>query len=182
MARYFKKRNVGSTIKAVLLMILCVALGVGAIAMTLNLTGVLKNEENLVHSLDEYEGKSGTDGNGLLWTVKKDGSVHCKGQITNKDLDEATFVLGTVEIVDKGFYTLTGAAEGSKSTFYIKAEYEDDAGNLITIYSDFDGECTSLTQLDAGTEVTITIVVKSGVEIDQTFKPTFVLGEVAGKF
>ena len=131
--RRIKKTNVGDLIKSILIIALVVALGVGAITMTLKLTGVLKNEDNLVHTLEEYEGKGGNDGNGLIWTVNDDGSVHCEGTITNEDLDEATFVIGTVEIEEEDFYTLTGAPKGSKATFYVKAEYEDEAGNLMTV-------------------------------------------------
>lgn len=182
MARRIKKTSAGDVIKSILIIALVIALGVGVVALTLRFTGVLKNEANLVHTLEEYEDKGGNDGNGLVWTVKDDGSIHCEGTITNDELDEATFVIGKVKVTEEAFYTLSGAPKGSKATFYIKAEYEDEAGNLMTIYSDFDGECTSLTKLDKDTEVTLTIVVKADVEIDYTFKPTFVAGEVPGKF
>ena len=182
MARYFKKRKTNDVIKAIFGVILVIALGVGAVALMSNMNGILNNKDNLVHTLEEYEGKSGTDGNGLLWTVNSDGSVRCKGEITNEDLDEVEFVIGTIKIETEDSYTLSGAPEGSKSTFFIKAEYEDEAGNLKTVYSDFNGECTTLEKLPVGTEVKITIVVKSGVAIDQTFKPTFVAGEKAGEF
>lgn len=182
MARYFKKRKTNDVIKAIFGVILIIALGVGAVALMSNMGGILNNKDNLVHTLEEYEGKSGTDGNGLLWTVNNDGSVRCKGEITNDDLDEASFELGTVKIEKEDVYTLTGAPEGSKSTFFIKAEYEDEAGNLKTVYSDFNGECTSSEKIPAGTEVKISIVVKSGVAIDQIFKPTFVAGDKAGEF
>ena len=182
MARKIKKTNAGNIITAIIIVAVVVALGVGAVAITNRFTGLFNNKDNLVHTLEEYEDKGGNDGNGLVWTVKDDGSIHCEGTITNDELDEATFVIGTVKVTEEDFYTLTGAPKGSKATFYIKAEYEDDTGNLKTIYSDFDGECTSLTKLDKDTEVTLTIVVKADVEIDYTFKPTFVAGEEAGKF
>lgn len=182
MARKIKKTNVGNVITSIILVAVVVALGVGAVAMTNRFTGILNNQDNLVHTLEKYDDKGGNNGNGLVWTVNDDGSIHCEGTITNDDLDEATFVIGTVKVTEEDFYTLSGAPKGSKATFYIKAEYEDDAGNLMTIYSDFDGECTSETKLDKDTEVKLTIVVKSGVEIDYTFEPTLVAGEVAGKF
>lgn len=182
MARKIKKTNVGNVITAIILVAVVVALGVGAVAMTNRFTGILNNQDNLVHTLEKYDDKGGNDGNGLVWTVNDDGSIHCEGTITNDELDEATFVIGTVKVTEEDFYTLSGAPKGSKATFYIKAEYEDDAGNLMTIYSDFDGECTSLTKLDKDTEVKLTIVVKADVEIDYTFKPTLVAGEEAGKF
>lgn len=182
MARKIKKTGVGDVVKAILIIAVVIALGVGAVALTLRLTGVLKNEDNLVHTLEEYESKGGNDGNGLVWTVNDDGSVHCEGTITNEDLEEATFVIGTVKIEEENFYTLSGAPKGSKNTFYIKGEYEDDAGNLLTFYSDFDGECTTVTKLAKDTEVKLTIVVKTGVDIDYTFKPTLVAGEEAGQF
>lgn len=182
MARKIKKTSKGNVIMAILIIAVVVALGVGVVAATHRFTGLLNNNDNLVHTLEEYVSKGGNSGNGLVWTVNDDGSIHCEGTITDDDLDEATFVIGTVTVTEEDFYTLSGAPKGSKNTFYIKAEYEDESGNLKTFYSDFDGECTSETKLDKDTEVTLTIVVKSGVEIDYTFEPTLVAGEVAGKF
>ena len=182
MARKIEKTSAGHVIKAIIIIAVFVVIGVTFLAITNRSTGILNNQDNLVHTLEKYDDKGGNDGNGLVWTVNDDGSIHCEGTITNDELDEATFVIGTVKVTEEDFYTLSGAPKGSKATFYIKAEYEDEAGNLMTIYSDFDGECTSLTKLDKDTEVTLTIVVKADVEIDYTFRPTFVAGEVPGKF
>ena len=178
-------------LKNIMVVLAIVALSVGATALLSRATNgfndgissVFYNQDNLVRSLDEYVSKEGNSGNGITWTVKNGGAVYADGTIAASE-DEAAFTIGTVQIEEEGFYTLSGAPKNtSMSTFYIKATYEDVGGTQKTLYADFSDTMTTAEKLPAGTEVTIIIVIEPGVSVDNIkFTPTFVLGTEAGKF
>lgn len=141
------------------------------------------NKENLVHTIDEYTTKAGNTGKGIVWKVNSTGSIVADGTYSINETTNMEFVLGTVTVEKEDYYTLTGAASGSLGTFYIEARYTDTAGNAKVLYSDFNGQMTSSDVIAVGTEITIKIIVKSGVEFNNyTFKPTLVPGESAGRF
>lgn len=171
----------------IVLILVVIGLTLGATVATYSLTdnfetNIFVNQDNLIHTIDEYETKTGTSGDGISWSVDSFGRVKANGEITS-DAETVEFVLGTIEIEEEDFYTLSGAPEGSINTFYIKAKYTTESGSEVILYSDFANYCTSPTEITKGTEVTFSIVIHSGVEMDNyAFSPTFVAGEEAGKF
>ena len=141
------------------------------------------NSENLIHTLEEYENPVGNTGKGIIWKVNSTGSVVADGEYSINQTSNLEFVLGTVTIEEENFYTLSGASSGSQDTFYIEARYSDASGNVKVLYSDFNGMKTSEAVIPVGTQVTLKIVVKPGVEFNNyTFKPTLVPGLESGKF
>ena len=143
----------------------------------------MTNENNLVHTLDEYVSAGGSFTNGLTVKVNSTGSIVINGTYSENATEDYVFTLGTVSIEEADYYTLSGAARGSLDTYYIVASYEDSTGNLRTIISDFSDTCTSADILAEGTQVTLKIVVKPGATLNYcTLKPTFVAGEESGKF
>ena len=167
----------------ILTIALAVASTVGVFKVTDNLSknifDVIYNEDNLVRNIDEYEGSEGNLGNGLKFTVYANKSIHVKGKINNDD-DRVEWELGTIVIEEDGVYTLTGMKDASVTTAYLCANYMDTNGNEVTLIGDISDEMSA--ELVKGTQVTFYIVVYSGCEINTTVKPTFVLGDKAGKF
>ena len=141
------------------------------------------NKDNLVHTLEEYESPTGNTGKGITWKVNSTGSIVADGEYSINQTDDLVFVIGTVTVEEENFYTLSGASSGSSDTFYIEARYTDKNGNVKVLYSDFNNSKTSEAAIPAGTQVTLKIVVKPGVEFNNyTFKPTLVPGVDSGKF
>ena len=143
---------------------------------------VFLNEDNLVHTLVEYESKAGKWDNGLEFSVSDSGAVTINGSLSEED-EAATFILGTVKTEKADKYTLSGCKTGSLKTFYIKAEYLDASGNSKTLYADFTDSMTTVDEIPEGTAVTISIVIMPGTSLNNiTFKPSLCPGEEAGKF
>ena len=141
------------------------------------------NEENLVHSLDEYVSKPSNLANGLNFKVNSTGSIVVDGTYDEFAVSDYVFTIGTVTIDETDFYTLSGSKNGSLSTYYIKATYEDSSGNIKTLISDFSDTMTSIEEIPEGTQVTIVLVIKPGAELERvTITPTFVAGEEPGRF
>ena len=141
------------------------------------------NKDNLIHTIEEYESPVGNTGKGITWKVNSTGSIVADGEYSINETGNMEFILGTVTIEKEDIYTLSGAANGSMNTFYIEARYTDASGNVKYLYSDFNDAKTTASALPVGTQVTIKIVVKPGVEFNNyTFKPTLVPGTDSGKF
>ena len=141
------------------------------------------NKDNLVHSLEEYESAAGNTGKGITWKVNSTGSIVANGTYSENETSNLEFVIGTVTIEEENYYTLSGASGGSLNSYYIEARYEDSEGNVKVLYSDFNDSKTSDAKLAEGTQVTLKIIVKPGVEFNKfTFKPTLVPGIDSGKF
>ena len=141
------------------------------------------NEKNLVHTLDEYVSKPSNLANGLSFKVNSTGSIVIDGTYDENAVFDYVFNIGTVTVDETDYYTLSGAEDGSLTTYYIKAMYEDSAGNTKTIISDFSDTMTSIEEIPEGTQVTIVIVIKPGTEFKRvTITPTFVAGEEPGRF
>ena len=165
--------------------VLIVALSVGATfgvykltdSFTKGVTDFIYNDDNLVRTIEEYEGKSGNVGNGLQFTAYDNMSILVKGKI-NDDSERYEWTLGEVLIEEDGKYTLSGMNDASTTTAYLKGTYTD--GNVRTFTGDISGSMT--VELVKGTTVELSIVVFPGVDINTVVKPTFVLGEEAGKF
>ena len=185
------KKNKKTIIVAALLVVATVALSVLTCSIVArNTTSFEKsdvpfgtNKDNLIHTLEEYETPAGNTGKGITWKVNSTGSIMIDGTYSIDYTENLEFVLGTVTIEEENFYTLSGASSGSMNTFYIEARYTDANGNAKVLYSDFNDTRTTDTSLPVGTQVTIKIIVKPGVEFNNyTFKPTFVPGTTTGKF
>ncbi len=147
------------------------------------LTSFLINENNLIHSIEKYEGASGPLTNGLTLEVNKNGAITIDGKYDETKLEEYVFVLGTVKVDEEDFYSLSGVPNADLDTVYLTATYEDLEGNKRILYSDFADTMTTETKLPVGTEVVINLVVKPGASFKNvTIKPTFVSGTEAGKF
>lgn len=183
-----KRKNV---LTAILLVVVTVALSVLICSILARHTDAFDesatplgvNKDNLVHTLEKYETAAGNTGKGITWKVNSTGSIVANGEYSINETANMEFVLGTVTILEEDFYTLSGAVDGSKNTFYIEARYTDASGDVKILYSDFNGERTSEAELPVGTQVTLKIVVKPGVEFNHyTFKPTLVRGLDSGKF
>ena len=183
-----KSKNIFKTIG---LIIVTVILSVTVCAIFANTTDIFKddgvplgvNSGNLIHSLDAYESTAGNTGKGIVWKVNSTGSITVDGTYSENETADLEFVLGTVIIEKEDYYTLSGAGAGSLGTYYIEARYEDSAGNEKVLYADFNDTKTSEAKIAEGTEVTIKIVVKPGVEFNRyTFKPTLVPGTESGRF
>ena len=166
---------------------LIIALSVGATfgvykltdSFTKGVTDLIYNEDNLVRTIEEYEGKSGNVGNGLQFTAYDNMSVLVKGKI-NDESERYEWVLGTVIIEENGKYTLTGMDGASTTTAYIKGAYTDTEGNERTFIGDISSSMT--VELVKGTSVELSIIVFPGVDINTIVKPTLVLGDKAGRF
>ena len=181
------------TFKIILFAILIIALSITATALiskgtdgfNKSFSTLFLNEDNLVHTLEEYESKAGNSGNGITWKINENtGAITASGTIAESDTATAAeFKLGSVKIEKTDYYTLSGVKGGSLDTFYIKAEYEDLSGNQKVIYGDFTDSMTSEDKIAEGTYVSITIVINPGVELENVkFTPTFVAGEEKGSF
>ena len=181
------------TFKIILFAILIIALAVTATALiskgtdgfNKSFSTIFLNEDNLVHTLEEYETEAGKSGNGITWEVnEKTGKITVSGEIADNDTAEASvFVLGEVLIEETDYYTLSGVKDGSLETIYIMAEYTDTEGNEKVIYGDFKDTMTSEDKIAQGTYVKLSIVVLPGVELDNVkVTPTFVAGSKAGRF
>lgn len=176
-------------IKSMLFILLVVALSVGATAIISRNTGsftttpTFTNENNLVHTIDEYESSAGTFANGMTWKINSTGSIVANGTYSDANVEDLVFNLGTITIETEDYYTLSGAPKGSLESFYIEAKYQDASGNIKTLMSDFSDTMTSVAKLPVGTQVTLRIIVKPGVTFSHyTFKPTLVAGTEAGSF
>lgn len=171
----------------VVLILVVIGLTLGATVATYSLTdnfetNIFVNQDNLVHTIDEYESPTGSTGNGISWSVDSFGRVKANGKITSDD-EQVEFKLGTIKIEEADYYTLSGAPKGSFETFYIKATYTTASGSTVTLYSDFANYCTSPEEIAKDTVVTLSIVVFAGYEFDNyAFVPTFVAGQEAGRF
>ena len=183
----YSKKNIWAKIGSVLLI---VALSVTCSALIFRNTSILEddgmpigvNKNNLVHTIEEYSFEEGNTGVGITSKINYNGSVKVNGKYNNAE-EPLVYNLGTVTIETADYYTLSGAKGASDSTYYIMASYEDSTGVTQVLYSDFITEMTSPEIIPEGTQVTISIVIFSGVEFDNfTFKPTFVAGTTAGKF
>ena len=167
--------------------ILIVALSVGATfgvykltdSFTKGITDFIYNEDNLVRTIEEYEGVDGNAGNGLQFTVYDNMSILVKGKI-NDDSERYEWVLGDVVIMEDGKYTLSGMSDASTTTAYLKGTYTDTEGNERSFIGDINSNMT--VELVKGTTVELSIVVFPGVDINTVVKPTFVLGKEAGRF
>ena len=175
-----------STWGMVVLILAVIALSVGATVAAYSITdnfstNIFVNQDNLVHSIGEYETVPGNNGSGLVWTVDSFGRVKANGKTGDED---STFVLGTVIVEEEDYYTLTGAPEdAARDTYYIEAVYKTADGSTVVLYSDFLEYCTSPDKLPEGTEVTLTIVACAGCTFENvTFAPTFVAGKESGRF
>ena len=141
------------------------------------------NSENLIHTLDEYVSAEGNTGKGITWKVNSTGSIVADGEYSINETANMEFVIGTVTIAEKDFYTLSGASNGSENTYYIEARYVDGSGNAKVLYSDFNDAKTSAAEIPEGTQVSLKIIVKPGVKFNNfTFKPTLVPGTESGRF
>lgn len=183
-----KRKNI---ITSIVLVVVTVALSVLTCSIVARNTNAFEesktpygvNKDNLVHTLEEYESSAGNTGKGINWKVNSTGSIVADGTYSINQTTDMEFVLGTVTIEEENFYTLSGASSGSLDTFYIEARYTDASGNVKVLYSDFNGSKTSEAAIPAGTQVTLKIVIKPGVEFNNyTFKPTLVPGVDSGKF
>ena len=167
--------------------LLIVALSVGATCGVMKLTDNLSkgvnelvyNQDNLIRTLEEYEGKEGNAGNGLVFTVYDSKAIHVKGKI-NDSSSSVEWQLGEIVITEDGEYTLSGMKNASLTTAHLKGTYTDTEGNERTFYGDINDSMT--VELVEGTRVTLSIVIYAETDIDTTVKPTFVLGDEAGKF
>ena len=181
-----RSRNIGFVILSGLLII---ALSVGTCALVSRATDgfskgvdtLLKNEDNLVHQIEEYEFKEGSLGNGLTITSTSLGKVKIEGSL-KKEASPYEIALGTVTVEEDGYYPLAGAEGGSLDTYYLKATYKNISGATVTIEGDFVDNRTTPTEIAAGTEITLSIVVYSGTDLKVTVAPTLVLGEKIGKY
>ncbi len=173
-----KKNRVITIIAAVLVSVL----SLGAIG---GATGILKFDKDTaadkllpgVHPDNFYASaeitlESGNDGNGVTVDVnERTGVVTLDGK-AEADL---TYVVGTV-VLNEGTYTFTALENASKNTVCVKATVYD-----VDHYFDFTGNTFEI-EADE-TEVTITICVKAGTELNNVkVLPTIVEGEEAGKF
>lgn len=183
-----KRKN---TLVTLLLIVVTVALSVFTCSIVARNTNAFDesttpigvNKDNLIHTLEEYETAEGNTGKGITWKVNSTGSIVADGEYSINQTDNLEFILGTVTIEEENFYTLSGAASGSQDTFYIEARYTDSEGNVKVLYSDFNDTKTSRAAIPVGTQVTLKIVIKPGVEFNNyTFKPTLVAGVESGKF
>ena len=148
-------------------------------AFEIGVQDLIYNQDNLIRSIEEYEGLSGNNGNGLVYTVNGDKSFKVKGSITSGDAS-VEWVLGEVTIDETGVYTLSGLNGASLATAYLEGTYTDVDGNVKTIYGDIAGTCSA--ELVEGTNVSIKLVIFEGAELNTTVHPTFTLGEKAGRF
>ena len=180
-----KSARIGGVKIWVILLIVALAVGAtcGVMKLTDNLSkgvsDLIYNEDNLIRTLEEYESKEGNAGNGLEFTVYNSGAIHVKGQL-NDDSERYEWVLGTVVVTEDGKYTLSGIDDASATTANLKGTYTDTDGNERTFLGDINDQMT--VELVKGTSVEISIVVFPDTKINTTIKPTFVLGEEAGKF
>ena len=112
------------------------------------------------------------DGNGVSVEVnERTGAIVLNG----KAEDDLTYLVGTVTL-NEGTYTFTAIDEASKNTVYVKATI-----NEVDHYFDFTGNTFDIAADE--TEVTISICVKIGTELDNVkVLPTIVEGEESGKF
>ena len=172
----------------VVLLLVVVGLTIGATVATYSLTdnfttNIFVNRDNLIHTLDEYETKEGTTGNGISWNVDSFGRIKVNGKLTG-EAESAEFKLGTVTVEKEDYYTLSGAPDGTSfETFYIKAVYETASGSTVTLYADITDACTTPEKLPEGTTVDISIIVLDNYQFDNyVFSPTFVIGKEAGNF
>ena len=169
----------------VVLLIVALAVGLtcGIFKLTDNLskgvTDLIYNQDNLVRTLEEYEGDAGNAGNGLTWTVYDNKSIRLEGKISS-DEEKVEWVLGDITIEEDGTYTLSGVDGASLSTVYLQGSYTDEDGNAQTFYGDISTSCT--VELTEGTVVNLKIVAYANVEYDKVIRPTLVLGDEAGKF
>ena len=119
-----------------ILIVVCICVFVTAVIArnTNNYTETpnLTNENNLVHTLEEYVSEAGSFANGLNIKINSSGSIVLNGTYSDSNTEDYVFTLGTVTVEDADYYTLSGAARGSLDTFYIMASYEDSAGNAKT--------------------------------------------------
>ena len=183
MSRKSSKKFFGVRWIAVIIIIAAaVGLTCGVMKLTNNLelgiTEIFQNQDNLIRTIDEYVSEDGNSGNGLTWTINKDKSIKLEGTLVGTD--RAEFTLGTVQIKEDGEYTLSGVKNASLTSLYLEATYTDASGDSQSIIGDISSSCTA--ELTEGTTVTIKIVAFSKVDFDTTIKPTFVLGDKAGRF
>lgn len=175
-------------VKTICFLLAAVILSVSVTAVvsrnTDNFSGsIFTNEDNLIHSLDEYVSKPSNLANGLTFKVNSTGSIVINGTYDKDAAEDYIFTLGTVTVDKTDYYTLSGAKNGSLDSYYIQASYEDSNGNSRVIISDFSDTMTSIDEIAEGTQVTISIVIKPGAEFNRvTITPTFVPGEEAGRF
>lgn len=185
------KNKSKKVITSLLLIVVTVALSVLTCSIVARNTNAFEesnvpfgvNKDNLIHSLEEYESSAGNTGKGITWKVNSTGSIVADGTYSQNETSNLVFKLGTVTVEEEDFYTLTGASGGSLNTYYIEARYEDSAGNAKVLYSDFNDTKTSDAKIAAGTQITLKIIVKPGVDFNRfTFKPTLVPGTDSGRF
>lgn len=184
-------------LKAILIIIAAVAISVATTVFLSKSTNgfndsfasIFQNDDNLVHTLEEYETEAGEKESGITWTVKEStGVIYASGEIEEENEDgEANgadeFVLGSVLVENTDFYTLSGCKSADKEKYYIKAEYMTAEGNERVLYGDIEDEMTSPEKIAEGTYVIISIVVLPGVELDNVkFTPTFTPGVEPGRF
>lgn len=167
----------------VLIILASLATTIGVFKLTDNLSkdanDLFYNEDNLVRSIEEYEGAVGNTGDGLTWTVNKNRSIRLVGQI-DSDAESVEWVLGNVTVTEDGKYTLSGVDGASLTTIYIQGTYTDTDGNVKTFYGDMANSQT--VELVEGTVVELKIVAFADTKFSKTINPTFVLGDEAGKF
>lgn len=177
------KKILGLCLTIILCVSICALIGRTTNGFTNSVTESMINEDNLVHTLEEYESKAGTFANGLTWKINSNDSITVSGTYSENNAEDYEFVLGTVTVEKEDYYTLSGASRGSVDTFYIEATYEDSTGNKKTLVSDFSDTMTSPEKLTEGTVVTLKIIVKPGCSFAyHTIKPTFVPGAEVGEF
>ena len=172
----------------IIIAVLCCVLLVGVIGwMTTGFTDFTKesvadkfasevNEKNF-HQPENCSLKSSNDGDGIVVTVNKDGSVELDGQNTSKTTDK-TYTIGTVTL-DKGTYTFTALKGASKAKAYVTLEYAK--GSEVTIINaDFTGNTFEIPS-DA-TVCTLKVTIRPEVEINATVLPVIIPGEEAGAY
>ena len=172
--------------------IVCVVLAAAVISMAgtvalynatnsfeIGVLDLMYNQDNLIRSIEEYEGLAGNNGNGLTFNVNSDKSIRVKGQITSDD-ESVEWVLGEVTVDETGVYTLSGLNGASYASAYLTGTYTDIDGNVKTLYGDMSGANSA--EIVEGTNVTIKLVIFKGAELNTTVRPTFTLGEEAGRF
>lgn len=160
-------------------LILVIALAAGALISGISILTRKPNEENLIYKLyssdASYADKSGADGSGVEWKIKKDGTVIADGEASTN----TSFEIGTISL-DAGTYTFTANEDVDRNKFYVVGLVNGEEVWLSDIVNSTIGKTHTFT---SKTSVTFRIVVLEGAKLNNVkFTPCVVSGKIEGEY
>ena len=165
-----------------IIIIIAVVLGIAAISSLAVFTDGFKtwdirevNEDNLVNVSIYDDTLEDKREDGIKVEVDENGVI----EVTGENETNADVTINVCEVtLNKGEYTFGSSAKTDKKEYYMTLS-NSDSTIVINDYDDVDDRTF---KVDTETTFTLSIVVKSGEEIDVTFKPVLVEGDKEGKF